>query len=197
MIARRAVTTIALLFLSAMVWAADQKLDNFIVYGEGFAFSLKEPAGWVGDIRRASEFGANVILYPAKANLNAQAVPIVRVVVSSKADEDTAADLAHDMESYRSEFSEAKFKDIAVSHASYRTFAKLFYVPGKFYEYVTYVNPGADSSNLLSVSLNKQRTEATAAELSAYGQVIQSLQLLAPKNTSSHGSSREKATSRP
>lgn len=38
----------------------EKKLDALLVYGEGFVFSVKEPAGWVGDIEDAKQYSANI-----------------------------------------------------------------------------------------------------------------------------------------
>ncbi len=57
---------------------------------------------------------------------------------------------------------------------------KRFYIPGQFYEYVTYVNPGPKKPVLLSVSMNTQKLEASEKELEAYKSAVQSLTLLKP-----------------
>jgi len=157
--------------------AAEPRRDNLIVYGEGFAFSVKEPPGWVGDAEKSKEFQANLVLYPRGAILKNPGTPIIRVLISRKADEDTAADLAHDMSGYRAKYPAVQFKDVAISHPKYSTYAKLFFIPGQFFEYTTYLNPGAGKWQLISVAMNKQRQEATASELSAYKQIVASLLL--------------------
>jgi len=57
---------------------------------------------------------------------------------------------------------------------------KVFYIPGKFYEYVAYVNPGPKKPVLFSVSMNTQKLEASAKELEAYKSAVQSVTLLKP-----------------
>ena len=42
---------------------AQPGLDSLLVYGEGFAFSVKEPEGWIGDTEHAGMYQANA-LYP-------------------------------------------------------------------------------------------------------------------------------------
>ena len=162
---------------SAPSMAAEPEPDNLIVYGEGFAFSVKEPDGWIGDVEKSQEFAANLILYPRGASLKSPGTPIIRVLISRKADEDTSADLAHDMEQYRAGYPGVQFKDVAISHPVYSTYPKLFFIPGRFFEYTTYLNPGSGRWQLISLAMNKQRQEATASELSAYKQIIASLLL--------------------
>jgi hypothetical protein len=175
----RRVTVVAALVLAVLfplLASADSKLDNLIVYGEGFIFGVKEPSHWKGDIDNAKGFYANIIFYPASEKPNA-ASAIICVRVYDKADEDTAKDLSADMKQYQVQYPGVKFKDISVSHPNYRCFPKLFYVPESFYEYVVYLNPGRGIPQILSVSMNKQKTEASAGELSAFQQVVQSLLL--------------------
>jgi len=44
--------------------AGEPKRHVLDVYGDGFAFEVTEPPGWFVDSTIASEFGADVILYP-------------------------------------------------------------------------------------------------------------------------------------
>ena len=154
-----------------------KKLDALLVYGEGFVFSVKEPAGWVGDIEGAKNFSANIIFYPA-GKLHDPTQAVIRVLIVDKMDENTQEDLSHDMNGYKNQYPGIKFKDISISHPMYRTFPKLFTVPGQFYEYVSYVNPGPNKKQMFSVSMNKQKEEATRNELAIYQQIISSLQLM-------------------
>jgi hypothetical protein len=42
---------------------AQRKLDQLLVYGENFTFSVKEPPGWNGDTTNAESFQCNVVLH--------------------------------------------------------------------------------------------------------------------------------------
>jgi hypothetical protein len=152
------------------------KLDSLIVYGEGFAFSVREPNGWVGDTGSAGKLGANILFYPKGVPF--ESATLIRVTVAHKSDEHTEEDVAEDMKQYRAEYPGVRFEEFAASHTSYRVLCKLFTVPASFFEYVCYVNPGPSRSLLLSVSMNKSHTEATDAELSAYRSVLASLTFL-------------------
>ena len=152
-------------------------LDSLMVYGEGFAFGVKEPKGWVGDIQNSSKFHANIIFYKkSKTAENAKA--LIRILVAGKADENTKADLEYDMEGYKSKYSKVKFKDIDISHPTYKTFPKLFFVPNTFFEYVVYINPGKGIPQLYSVSMNKQKEEATKEELEAFRNIVSSILMI-------------------
>ena len=99
-------------------------------------------------------------------------------MVATKADEDTAQDLAYDMNEYRKRYPAVQFHDIAIPAGRYREFPKLFCVPGEFYEYLTYLNPGPSSTLFLSVTMNTGKRPAGNAELYAYRSVIGSLTVM-------------------
>jgi hypothetical protein len=155
----------------------DKKLDSLLVYGQGFIFSVKEPAGWKGDTVNAAQFSTNIIFYPASQSLD-KAQTIIRVLVADKTDENINEDLAHDMTGYREQYPNVVFKELAISHPKYQVFPKLFTVPGSFYEYVAYVNPGPTKKLMFSVSMNKQMKEASELELDVFQNIIASLQML-------------------
>ena len=98
--------------------------------------------------------------------------------MSKKANENTQADLEYDMEDYKKEYANIKFKDIAVSHPLYKTYPKLFFVPDTFYEYVVYINPGSGIPQIYSAAMNKQGTEATEEELAVFKSIVESIRIL-------------------
>jgi hypothetical protein len=105
---------------------------------------------------------------------------LIRIRVNPKVNENTSADLAEDMRDYKAQFSNVQFKDLVVTNPHYLCVAKLFYIPGESYEYVTYVNPGPKRPILFSVSMNTEKSEASAKELEAYKLAVPSLTLLKP-----------------
>jgi len=143
--------------------------------GEGFAFVVKEPAGWFADTTIAREFGADVIFYPATGDPHSSGTPLIRVRVIKKASDDTGADLNRYMDSYRARYHDVVFRDSAATHPRYRAYAKQFCAPGKFCEYVTYLNPGPGSGLMLSVTLIRPGHPANSNELAAYKHVVGSL----------------------
>ena len=150
-----------------------------MVHGDTFLFSVKEPAGWKADTKDADSWQANVIFHEAGKPADS-AAGVIRVRVNDKVSENTAADMAEDEGSYREQFPGVQFRDVAVSCDPYRCLSEIFFVPEKFYEYVTYLNPGAKKPVLISISMNSDKAEATAQELDAYKAVIQSLTVLKP-----------------
>ena len=160
---------------SMSIAVGEPKRHVLDVYGEGYAFAVKEPPGWFADTTIAREFGATVIFYPVARDPHLLDTPVIRILAAKKISEDTGADLKHDLDYYRSRYHNVEFRDSAVTHPRYRAYAKLFCVPGKFCEYVTYLNPSPASSLLLSVALHRPKHPATSIELAAYKQVVASL----------------------
>jgi hypothetical protein len=115
---------------------AQQKLDQLLVYGDNFLFSVKEPAGWKGDTVSAEKFQSNVVLHEATQPADSL-VGLIRVRLNDKTDENISEDMEADIRSYTAQYPKIQFKDIAIKNPAYPTVAKVFYVPGQFYEYVT------------------------------------------------------------
>ncbi len=82
---------------------AQQKLDQLLVYGDNFLFSVKEPPGWIGDTKNAQKFGSNVILRESGQPPNSFS-GLIRIRVNDKTDENISADLEEDMRSYRVQY---------------------------------------------------------------------------------------------
>ena len=158
---------------------AQRPLDQLLVYGDSFTFSVKEPPDWKGDTANAEKFQSNILLHEI-AQPPESSSGLIRIRLNDKVDENTLADLEEDMRGYKAQYPEVKFEELAIKHPSYRCIAKVFFVPGKFYEYVAYVNPGSGKPFLFSVSMTSQKSEASAKELEAYIAAVKSLRLLKP-----------------
>ena len=168
-----------LLFLPPFIQQGE-KPGRLLVYGDGFVFGVKEPEGWRADIDSAANFSANIVFMGPGYDTTLPC-HMIRVCVNSKVDENTAADLEYDMKQYSDQYADIKFDDLHVNHPKYKCYAKIFFVENDFYEYVTYLNPGKRFSYTLSVSMSSNDTSATEQELSAYREVVSSLQCLATK----------------
>ena len=150
------------------------KLNNLIIYGDGFAFGVKEPDGWHGDTDKiASKYHVNVVFLPQEKSVKDDVT--IRVRVNHKVDENTIEDLNYDMKGYTRDYPASQFSDLNLAHAEYKTFARTLFVPNLFYEYVAYVNPGSGKPNVFSVAMSKRTEPATEAELKAYEAILKSL----------------------
>jgi hypothetical protein len=139
-------------------------LDQLLVYGDNFLFSVKEPAGWKGDIASAETFQSNIVLHEATQPTESL-TGLIRVRLNDKIDENISADIEDDLRTYKAQYPKIRFKDIAMRNPAYPGLTRVFYVPGQFYEYVTYMNPGRGKPFIFSVSMNSQKSEATAKQL--------------------------------
>lgn len=151
-----------------------EKMDHLIVFGQGFMFGVQEPDGWRGDTERAAKYHVNVIFFRGK-RMPSDLEGVIRVRVNQKKDENTAEDLAVDMDGYRKRFSDVRFEDFDVTHPQYSSYPKLFYVEGQFHEYVAYINPGEGFWYTFSVALGTGTNPASEAELAAFRTVTSSL----------------------
>lgn len=151
-----------------------QKMDQLLVYGQGFMFGVREPDGWQGNTERAASLKVNILFYP-EGHRGKLAEGIIRVGIYDKSDENTAMDLQADMDSYRRKYPGVRFEDFEAPHGLYTSFPKLFYVEGDFHEYVAYVNPGASFWYMFSVSLNTGTAPASENEMAAFREVTASL----------------------
>ena len=167
---------LSFVFIGLSAQASD-KMDNLLVYGNNFLFSVKEPTGWKGDIDNAASYRANIVFYHSNENFR-EAKTMIRILIANKTDENTIEDLKYDMESYRKQYPKIKFKDILIKHPDYGTYPKLFYIDDNFYEYTTYLNPGKRFRYIISVSMNKQKINATKEEIEAYTHIIESLKAM-------------------
>jgi hypothetical protein len=170
---------VALIAVAARGQTVERKLDVLIVYGDGFAFGVKEPAGWHADTADvARKYNSNVVYLPALHGTDGVSA-LIHVRVNRKQDENTAEDMNSDVEQYKKDYPGCQFKELDISHPEYRTFAKLFFVPTRFYEYVAYLNPGAGIQSIFSVALSTNRgSPASREELDAYQTVLRSIRWL-------------------
>jgi hypothetical protein len=169
------IAVLVVLYIGATT--AAPKPQSLSVVGTGFAFSVKEPGGWRGDTENAKRYSANVV-FNERSTPREQTPAIIRVLVVDKADESIDRDLDADMAKYAAAHPSAKFVDFAVLHPAYRVVRKLFVIPGTSSEYVAYVNPGPARKLMFCVSMDKQRPEASPAELAAYRAVVASLTMI-------------------
>src|SRR5438093_4833180 len=96
---------------SMSIAVGEPKRHVLDVYGEGYAFAVKEPPGWFADTTIAREFGATVIFYPAARDPHLLDTPVIRILAAKKISEDTGADLKHDLDYYRSRYHNVEFRD--------------------------------------------------------------------------------------
>ncbi len=95
--------------------------------------------------------------------------------VNPKADEDTAGDLAAELDGYRGIYPELRTAELSAHHGTYETVAAVLFRPGLFYEYIAYLNPGPRVPWSVTVTLSKPRVPATSGELAAFETVVRSI----------------------
>ena len=158
---------------------AQERLDQLLVYGNGFAFGVKEPDGWQGDTDNAGSAGANILFFKKGESIRGFTA-VIYIRANRKTEEDLSGDLKADIDGYKREYPDAEFREMVATHPDYAVFARLFVRPGKKFEYVAYVNPGKGRPVMFSVAMDVQKREATPEELAAYQAVLSSLRLVKP-----------------
>ncbi len=158
----------------------EKKLNSLMIFGDGFLFTVREPDGWVGNTENADEYGGgNVVFYKSSESLEKYTrIIIVRVNSKEKKNDDGKDDLKYDMEKFKKEIPNATFKDFKMTHPIYKCYPKIYIVAGKYYEYVTYINPGDDSNIMFSATLHIDKRDANKDELEAYNKVVDSLRVI-------------------
>jgi hypothetical protein len=140
----------------------------------GVAFAAEAPEGWRGDAATARRKGAHLLFVPRERVAGVQPATI-RVRVDPKSDEDTAGDLAAELDGYRGSYPDLTSAELSAHHPSYGTVAAVLFRPGLFYEYIAYLNPGRGIPWSVAVTLSKPRAPATSGELAAFEAVVRSI----------------------
>ena len=148
--------------------------DNIIIYGDSFLFSIHEPNGWHGDVDNAKNHNANIIFYKTKEDFKKGGTAI-HVLTYKKADEEVNKDLEYEISTIKEKNHDLKQQNIDVYSKSNSCFSKLVYVENTFYQYIAYINPGAQFHNAFSVSMNISKRPASKEELAAFKEIISTL----------------------
>ncbi len=139
----------------------------------GYTLTVRTPEGWQGDTEAAKPFRGKVLFTP-KAGSGAK----ILVSVLHKFDENVNLFLQGDIERTRKQYPNLQTSDLDVKHPKYTAYAKVVSLPGQFFVYEAYLNPGSVLASALFVELSKPKEPATPAELAAYKEVVQSLQIV-------------------
>ena len=155
----------------------ERKPGPLVVYGDTFMFVIREPEGWTADIENAAKLSAGVVLV-RKGETFEKHGSLIAIRVAKKVDENTLADLSHDMKEFRNLYPDVQFMDLKAPHPSYASHAKLFAIPRSRHDYVTYLNPGAGVPVLFSVTMTTGKKEAGKDDLQAYRDVVRALEYI-------------------
>ena len=169
-------TLIFLFLFPVIVFAQDttKTMDALIVYGEGFSFKVKEPKNWIGDIENASKYYSNIVFYESPEKLK-EGGALIQVIAYTRHNENTMEDLEYDLETYKKDYPDIEFKDFEVEHEDYECFSKVAYLKDEFFHYITYINPGKEYKNCISIVMNINERYANEEEFKAYKKIIESL----------------------
>jgi hypothetical protein len=147
------------------------------VKGNDYSLTVRTPEGWQADTETAKQYHGNV-LFTQKADAGAGAK--VLLIVQHKFDENTALLVDGDVTNIRKQFPSLQVADLDVKHPRYPTFTKTLSQTGQFFQYETYMNPGSLYPNVVYVGMSRAKDAATPAELAAYKEIVQSVEVAPP-----------------
>ncbi len=180
MVQMRYIFFLLLLLIVHTAWAGvpdTAQKKNIAITGNGFIFTLKAPAGWVCNTKLATEYKANAILYANEDSIKGGGA-LIQLSVFYKQDEFTDKDLEENINSYKEAYSNLQESNIDITHPKYRIYGKLEYVPGDFYQYIVYLNPGYNYKYGLAAAMNVYKRPATSEELQTFKEIVSSLLML-------------------
>ncbi|MFL6233366.1 MAG: hypothetical protein ACJ76N_09555 [Thermoanaerobaculia bacterium] len=155
----------------------EEKTDVVTVKGPDYSLTVRTPAGWEGNVEAAKPFHGNV-LFTQKGDSGSGAK--ILLIVQHKFDENTALLINGDINNIRKQYPNLQTAELDVKHPKYPTFTKTLSQPGQFFQYETYMNPGSLYAWALFLGMSKAKDPATPAELAAYRQIVQSLEMSPP-----------------
>ncbi|HEY4590312.1 MAG TPA: hypothetical protein VII86_13880 [Thermoanaerobaculia bacterium] len=147
------------------------------VKGKDYSLTVRTPEGWQADTEAAKQYHGEV-LFTQKADAGGGAKALL--IVQHKFDENTALLIQGDVNNIRKQFPELQLADLDVKHPRYPTFTKTLSQPGQFFQYEAFLNPGSLYPNVVYVGMSKAKDPATPAELAAYKEIVQSLEMTPP-----------------
>ena len=145
------------------------------VTGKDYSLTVRTPEGWRADTETAKQYHGNV-MFTQKAGGGAK----VMLAVEHKFDENTALLIQGDVNSIRKQYPNLQLADLDVKHPRYATFTKTLSLPGQFFQYEVFMNPGSMYANVVYVGMSTSKDPATPAELAAYKEIVQSVELALP-----------------
>jgi hypothetical protein len=152
------------------------------VYGDGFAYSIETPDGWMADTSASNGSFANIILSEKKADPFFEKT-VILVYVFRKEDETLKEDLNSDISNFREEHKKNETEeDFLVNRSGFKCYNKLLFVTDSLYQYLVYIDPGKKSKSGVSVSMNSGQKRATDKQMEALRKVVNSVKLLEEYN---------------
>lgn len=141
-----------------------------------YTLTVRTPEGWQGDTEAAKLLRGQVLFTPKTGSSDTK----ILLSVVHKFDANTDLFLQGDISRARKKYPDLQLADLDVKHPRYAAFTKELSQPGQFFVYEAYLNPGSVFSSALFVKMSKLKEPATPAELAAYKEIVQSLQIALP-----------------
>ena len=145
-----------------------------------YILTVHRPAGWQEDAEGVKKYNGKFVFRPQPEAGKADSGAVLLVSTYHKFDENVGLRLQSDTESFRKQFPNLEQGTLDVKHPKYATYGRVFSLPGGFYQYVTYLNPGGSQPYAVYVALGREKGAATPAELAAFKDLVESLVISLP-----------------
>lgn len=155
---------------------AEAKPGVVTVEGKDYSLTVRTPEGWQADTETAKQYHGNV-MFTQKAEAGGAKVMLA---VEHKRDENTTLLIQSEVNNIRKQYPNLQLADLDVKHPKYATFTKTLSQPGQFFQYEAFMNPGSLYPNVVYVGMSKAKDSATPAELAAYKEIVQSVEITLP-----------------
>lgn len=148
---------------------------SHIIYGEGFSFTVKDPANWNGVFDDAHRYGLTYYFCVSGYRF-ANTPALIYIRVPFKNGNSVEKNLEQDMDNFRKQH-EVEFSDYTPGTLKYKFAAKKYLINRKTSDYVCFIDPYEGSAVYVAFVLNGPK-DICDNYLNAFQEVIQSFNWL-------------------
>lgn len=168
---KKIVASLAALFFVAFAFAGERDRPVTAVYGQGWILGIRAPDGWqTSCCEKADKFGANLILWRGSLPVD-NGFGVMRITVWSKDGSSIEDEWKYNQAQFKGAFPSVELKPLKAPNERYKTLSAVFQIPGKYSDYVTFIEPGENSKHRISISLST-KMPLSETELNAYLSVV-------------------------
>jgi hypothetical protein len=158
---KRALWPVLLLFL--VVTVGSSQMDQLLIYGDGWAFNVKEPTGWRCHTEDAYRYQVNAYFCLGKKTFSKSPV-VMHISVNSKRGEILQQKMDYDIAYYRKHHKKIELQEFPMSELAYEALSKKYTYDEKTIDYVCFLDPDKDSPLYLVFVLNGPKEESPKYE---------------------------------
>jgi hypothetical protein len=158
---KRALWPVLLLFL--VVTVGSSQMDQLLIYGDGWAFNVKEPTGWRCHTEDAYRYRMNAYFCLGKKNIK-KSPAIMHISVHSKGGDSIQQSISFDIEDYQKHSKTLDLQEFLIEGSDHELVSKKYVIDNKTADYVCFLDPGKDSPLYLVFVLHGPKGESAKYE---------------------------------